>query len=175
MSLAIETAVRIFGAFLAIYSFAYLIETPKRYVLRAGLVGAFASLVYNVGVNVELGEVLASFLSALAVAFLSHTFARIFKAPVTLFLIAGILPTVPGTGMYQTVHYIIEGNQEMTAYYLTQTLEIAGVIALAIFIMDTVFGLLKRGGWKQNSLKYVRIVKSKAKNEVTDESGNDKG
>lgn len=165
MNLAAETTVRVFGAFLAIYSFAYLIETPKKYVLRAGLVGALGCLVYTFGMNTGLGEVLSSFLSALSVAFLSHTFARIFKAPVTLFLIAGILPTVPGTGMYQTVHYIIEGNQKMTAYYLTQTLEIAGVIALAIFVMDTVFGLLKKGGWKQNSLKYVRIVKSKVKSE----------
>lgn len=165
MNLAAETTVRVFGAFLAVYSFAYLIETPKKYVLRAGLVGALGCLVYTIGINTGLGEVLSSFLSALSVAFLSHTFARIFKAPVTLFLIAGILPTVPGTGMYQTVHYIIEGNQKMTAYYLTQTLEIAGVIALAIFVMDTVFGLLKKGGWKQNSLKYVRIVKSKVKSE----------
>lgn len=165
MNLAAETTVRVFGAFLAVYSFAYLIETPKEYVLRAGLVGALGCLVYTIGINTGLGEVLSSFLSALSVAFLSHTFARIFKAPVTLFLIAGILPTVPGTGMYQTVHYIIEGNQKMTAYYFTQTLEIAGVIALAIFVMDTVFGLLKKGGWKQNSLKYVRIVKSKVKSE----------
>ena len=165
MNLAAETTVRVFGAFLAVYSFAYLIETPKKYVLRAGLVGALGCLVYTIGINTGLGEVLSSFLSALSVAFLSHTFARIFKAPVTLFLIAGILPTVPGTGMYQTVHYIIEGNQKMTAYYLTQTLEIAGVIALAIFVMDTVVGLLKKGGWKQNSLKYVRIVKSKVKSE----------
>lgn len=165
MNLVVDTAIRVFGAFLAIYSFAYLIETPKKYVLRAGLVGALGCLVYTIGMNVGLGEVLSSFLSALSVAFLSHTFARVFKAPVTLFLIAGILPTVPGTGMYQTVHYIIEGNQKMTAYYLTQTLEIAGVIALAIFVMDTVFGLLKKGGWKQNSLKYVRIVKNKVKSE----------
>ena len=57
--------------------------------------------------------------------------------------------------MYYTVHYIIEGDSAMTAYYLTQTLEIAGVIALAIVIADTVFGLLKKGDWKQNSLKDV--------------------
>lgn len=161
MNLAVETAVRVFGAFLAVFSFAYLIETPKKYVLRAGLVGALGCLVYTIGMNTGLGEVLSSFLSALSVAFLSHTFARVFKAPVTLFLIAGILPTVPGTGMYQTVHYIIEGNQKMTAYYLTQTLEIAGVIALAIFVMDTVFSLLMKGDWKQNSLRYVRIAKNK--------------
>lgn len=171
MSLAVEIGIKVLGAFLAIYSFAYLVETPKKYVLRAGLVGALGCLVYTVGVEVGGNEVLSSFLSALAVAFLSHTFARVFKAPVTLFLIAGILPTVPGTGMYYSVHYIIEGNADMTAFYLTQTMEIAGVIALAIFVTDTVFGLMMKGDWKQNSLKYVRLGVGKSKN---GEQSNDK-
>ena len=87
--------------------------------------------------------VLASFLSALAIAFVSHVFARVFKAPVTVFLIAGILPTVPGAGMYRIVYYIIENDREMCGYYLLQTLEIAGMIALAIFIMDTIFRFRK--------------------------------
>lgn len=83
--------------------------------------------------------VLSSFFSALAIALTSHTFARVFKAPVTIFLIAGILPTVPGAGMYRIVYYIIANDSAKSSYYLIQTLEIAGVIALAIFIMDTVF------------------------------------
>ena len=91
----------------------------------------------------KMDVVLASFLSALAIAFVSHVFARVFKAPVTVFLIAGILPTVPGAGMYRIVYYIIENDREMCSYYLIQTLEIAGMIALAIFIMDTIFRFRK--------------------------------
>jgi len=37
------------------------------------------------------------------------------------------------------VYYIIANDSAKRSYYLIQTLEIAGVIALAIFIMDTVF------------------------------------
>ena len=73
------------------------------------------------------------------ISLLAHIFARIFKAPVTVFLIAGILPTVPGAGMYRAVYYIIADDRARSSYYLIQTLEIAGVIALAIFIVDAVF------------------------------------
>ena len=90
----------------------------------------------------ELGVVFSSFLSVLAIAFLAHLFARIFKEPVTVFLIAGILPTVPGAGMYRTAYYLIQNDSEKSGYYLLQTLEIAGVIALAIFIMDTLFKIV---------------------------------
>ncbi len=127
------------GSFLAIIGFAVLLETPKKYLFHAGIVGAIGGGVYLYCTQCGTSVVPASFLSALAIAFTSHTFARIFKAPVTVFLIAGILPTVPGAGMYRTVYYIIANDRGKCAYYLLQTLEIAAMIALAIFIVDTLF------------------------------------
>ena len=129
----------IVGSFIAITGFAVLLETPKKYLLHAGVTGAIGGGIYLYCTQREMDVVLASFLSALAIAFVSHVFARVFKAPVTVFLIAGILPTVPGAGMYRIVYYIIANDREMCSYYLIQTLEIAGMIALAIFIVDTVF------------------------------------
>lgn len=129
----------IVGSFIAITGFAVLLETPKKYLLHAGVTGAIGGEIYLYCTQREMDVVLASFLSALAIAFVSHVFARVFKAPVTVFLIAGILPTVPGAGMYRIVYYIIANDREMCSYYLIQTLEIAGMIALAIFIVDTVF------------------------------------
>lgn len=129
----------IVGSFIAITGFAVLLETPKKYLLHAGFTGAIGGGIYLYCTQRQMDVVLASFLSALAIAFVSHVFARVFKAPVTVFLIAGILPTVPGAGMYRIVYYIIANDREMCSYYLIQTLEIAGMIALAIFIVDTVF------------------------------------
>ena len=148
--------IQVSGAFLAIYGFAVLLDTPKKYLFHAGGVGAAGGLVYLICIQNGLGVVFSSFISALVVAVISHIFARIFKTPVTLFLIAGFLPTVPGAGMYRIVHYILEGNEKMTGYYLIQTLQIAGVFALAIFIIDTVFYSFQTGEWKQNSMKYIR-------------------
>lgn len=127
------------GCFAAVVAFAVLLETPKKYLPHAGAAGAIGGFAYLLGLQNDLSTVLAAFLSALAIALTSHTFARIFKAPVTIFLIAGILPTVPGAGMYRTVYYFITNDRARSSYYLVQTLEIAGMIALAIFIMDTLF------------------------------------
>ena len=129
--------IKVIGAFIAIFTFAVILETPKKYLWCAGVVGAVGWLVYLVSLAAGADEVPGTFLSALAIALVSHTFARVFKAPVTVFLIAGILPTVPGAGMYRIVYYIIAGDRTMSSYYLTTTLELAGVIAIAIFIVDT--------------------------------------
>lgn len=152
-------AVRVLGAFLAIFSFGVLIEIPKKFILKAGFVGAVGGLGYQVCMLLNKGDVTSSFVSALLAAVVAHTFARVYKTPVTLFLIAGVLPTVPGAGMYRTVHYILEENEKMAAHYLIQTLEIAGVIALAIFVVDTIFQAAQQGEWQQNSMKYVRQIK----------------
>ena len=139
-----ELIFAVLGSFIAIIGFAVLVETPRKYVLQAGIAGACGGGVYFFSSQCGLDVVTASFLSALAISLLAHIFARIFKAPVTVFLIAGILPTVPGAGMYRTVYYIIADDRTHAAYYLVQTLEIAGVIALAIFIMDALFRLRPR-------------------------------
>lgn len=136
----------VLGSFVAVIAFAVLLETPRKYIIHAGIIGAIGGFVYLFSLEQQFGTVLAAFFSALAIALMSHTFARIFKAPVIIFLIAGILPTVPGAGMYRIVYYIILNDNAMSSYYLVQTLETAGVIALAVFIMDSIFKLrIKKG------------------------------
>lgn len=129
----------VIGSFVAIIAFSILLETPRKYLIHTGVVGAIGGGVYLCCTLNGMDVVPASFLSALAIALTAHSFARIFKAPVTVFLIAGILPTVPGAGMYRTVYYIITNDRVKCSFYLLQTLEIAGMIALAIFIVDAIF------------------------------------
>lgn len=139
-----ELILVIISCFVAISGFAVLVEIPRKYIFQAGVAGAAGGGVYFFSIQHGLNVVLSSFLSALVIAFLANMFARIFKAPVTVFLIAGILPTVPGAGMYRTVYGIIQNDRAGASYYLLQTLEIAGVIALAIFIVDALFRIRMR-------------------------------
>lgn len=145
--------VKVIGAFIAIFAFAVLVEIPRKYLWCAGTVGAIGWFVYVLAGTCGAGEIFATFLSAAVIAFVSHIFARIFKVPVTVFLIAGILPTVPGAGMYRIVYYLIQKDTQMGGYYFVTTLELAGVIAIALFIVDAVFHMFQKG-WKQNSLRY---------------------
>lgn len=154
---------QIIGAFFAILGFAILLEIPKKYLVLAGIVAAIGWSIYLFSEKMGTGVVFASFFSALTVTLVSHLFARIMKTPVTIFLIAGIIPTVPGAGMYRIAYYMIMGDSEMYSYYFTETLKIAGVIALAIFIMDTIFKFFMKKGIKQNSLSYTRRKMNKRK------------
>ncbi len=147
-----QIAVQTIAAFLAVVFFGLLLEMPRRYLIDAGIVGGAAWLVYLLTVQWSGSNILAAFASTLVVAFISHIFARWFKAPVTAFLVAGILPAVPGASIYRCVFYVIRNDRSLATYYLVETLQIAGAIAVAIFIMDSIFRLIQDNEkrWKWN-------------------------
>jgi len=145
--------IKVFGAFIAIAAFAIMLETPKKYIGWAGVVGAIGWFAYLFAQNLGLEDVMATFLSSMAVAIVSHVFARVFKVPVTVFLVAGILPTVPGAGMYRIAYSVISRNSEMTAHYMISTLELAAAIAIGIFVVDAIFKVFQKD-FKQNSMTY---------------------
>lgn len=136
--------IQVIGAFFAVVAFSIIFSVPRKFLLYSGIAGATGWLTYLLIFQARDGVYFASFVAALVVALLSHSFARIFKAPVIVFLIPGILPLVPGVGMYRIVYYMITNDGNMTSYYFSYTMQIAGAIAIAIFIMDTVFRVFQK-------------------------------
>ena len=137
-------AVQVAGSFMAVLSFGLVLEMPKRYLIWSGLTGAVCWLVYLLVKGSTGSMIFGAFLSSLSVALMAHVFARRLRAPVNMFLVPGILPLVPGTSIYNSVYYIIRNQREESVYYLTETLQIAGAIALAVFLMDSLFKLTGR-------------------------------
>ena len=145
-------AVQVAGSFMAVLSFGLVLEMPKRYLIWSGLTGAVCWLVYLLVKGSTGSMIFGAFLSSLSVALMAHVFARRLRAPVNMFLVPGILPLVPGTSIYNSVYYIIRNQREQSVYYLTETLQIAGAIALAVFLMDSLFKLTGR----KNKIRSVK-------------------
>lgn len=132
---------QVMGAFLAILGFSAVMEVPKKLLLHTSCIGAAGWLVYLLIYKAGNTSVVACFWSAMIISLLSHISARALKSPVTVFLIGGILPLVPGAGMYRTAYSMIMQTSQEVYRNLQETLMIAGAIAVAIFIMDSVFRL----------------------------------
>jgi uncharacterized membrane protein YjjB (DUF3815 family) len=103
------------------------------------MTGSFGWFIYLIMMEFYDDKVLANFIATLIVALTSHILARIYKTPVTMFLIPGVIPLVPGAGMYQIVQSMVDNSVDRTAYYFFETMQMAGAIALGIFIIDTFF------------------------------------
>ena len=97
-------------------AFALMFHVPKQYYLCGGVAGAAGWLVYRaleLDVNSLMGPVFAG---AFTVVFLSRIFAVRKKCPVTMFLIPGIFPLVPGMGIYQTAQALVGSDWDLAAW-----------------------------------------------------------
>ena len=152
--------IQVVGAFFGIISVSIIYGIDRKFLKFCGFCGAFGWLIYLVLKYVTSSEPLRIFCATLVVALIAHIFARVLKAPVTVFLIPGILPLVPGLGMYRSVYNLIMVSNQMAGHYLLETLQSAGCIALAIFTMDTIFRMINQGLSRK---RYVREIEVKKK------------
>ena len=147
-----EIVLQVVSAFVGVVTLAVLFQVPKRYLLLTGVTGAVGWFVQLTMTELLENQVFVAFLAAFSVAIVSQIFARISKAPVTLYLVTGILPLVPGIGMYRTVYYLLQGNNKETSHYFAYTLQVAGMIALAIFVVDSFFKVVFQRQKKRKSV-----------------------
>lgn len=122
-------------AFFATLSFSVLFHVPKQQYLFCGFTGALGWLCY-IAVNSGGGSVVwASFLATVALTFISRIFAVLRRMPVTVFLICGIFPLVPGAGIYYTAYYFMTNEDVLALHKGLETIKIAVAIALGIVLM----------------------------------------
>lgn len=95
--------------------------------------------------------------AAVTVALFSEFMSRICKAPSTVFLVVGILPMVPGGGIYYTMEYGVQGNTEMFIEKGIETFAIAGAIAIGVSLASAIFRFYSYN--KTQRLKRLNRVK----------------
>ena len=82
-----------------------------------------------------LSLAVAVFFAALLVAAVSHLLAVVRRCPVTVFLICGIIPLVPGGGIFWTAYHLVADHLLLAAttgfVALKVTIAIAGGIIVA--------------------------------------------
>lgn len=127
-------------AYIACLAFTLIYNMRGKFVLLAPLGGSIAWIIYNMTAYTE-SDIVQNFIAIMAVSFYSEVMARIYKAPVTMFLVVGLLPLVPGAGIYYTMEYLVAGNQYAFGQSLVHTLAIAGALALGIVLVSSLFRL----------------------------------
>lgn len=126
----------ILSAFISTLGFSIVFHAQKKHLLICGAVGAISWTIYLLLNEQGSSPVLASFLATLIVTAISYLLAKKRKTPITVFLIAGIIPLVPGLGLYRMMSALLDEDYSLALNYATLTFEIAGVIAGAIVIVS---------------------------------------
>lgn len=131
-------------AFISTIGFAVIFNTPKASLFKSGLAGAFGWGIYIIVNHISESPVISTFMGALCIGLIGEFFAILFKTPITVYIIPGIVPLVPGFGLYNTMLSLLEKDYDGALFHGSQSLMIAMAIAGALTISLSVNSYRKR-------------------------------
>ncbi len=124
-------------AFLSTAGFAIFFNIPRDSVIKSSFGGAISWVVYIITRNIFSSSIAGTFLAAITVGFLGEFMAKRFRKPASIFIIPGIIPLVPGAGMYYTMLAIIDKDFTGAAELGTEAIFIAITIAIGIIVSSS--------------------------------------
>lgn len=140
-----------FVSFIITFGFGILFNIKGKKLLFAALGGGLSWYCYSLPLSLGLSEVSSLFISALVFSTYSEVLARIFKTPVTSFVICALFPLVPGSGMYYTMLATINGDLQNAVHLGINTLANAGTLALGVIFISTITSLIFRAKRKYST------------------------
>jgi uncharacterized membrane protein YjjB (DUF3815 family) len=112
-------------------------DAPKKLFIPAGFAGAMGYMVYFVLTeSFHMDSIYTSLLGSLTLGLLSHIMSRIFKAPVVIFMIPGIIPLVPGSIAFRATQQLVTLQFTDATNTFIRAILVAGAIALGLLISD---------------------------------------
>ncbi len=134
-----EILSNLFCSFAGTIGFAIMYNVPKKYYIGCGVTGMAGWIVYLLVSGMKyVSAAVGSFFGAFIVVLISRMLSVKMRCPITIFLISGILPLVPGAGIYNTVYYIVTNQLTQAALKGIESLKIAFAIVMGIVIVVSI-------------------------------------
>lgn len=132
-----ELVIQGIAALFSTAAFAVLYGTPHKYYPLCAVTGGIGWVLYLFLMQVfHLGIGTSTMAAAAAVTAFARCFAVSQKCPVTVFLISGIIPLVPGAGVYWMAYYLVMGDLNQAAVHGLGAAKAAVAIVLGISVIS---------------------------------------
>ncbi len=131
-------------AFGATAAFAYFFHINRYDIFWASLFGGAGWLVYLWAGKDLANPVAGFFAGALFVGLCAEFAAILFRKPATVYIVPGIIPFVPGGGMYETMLLAVQGDLAVASAMAIRTLSQAAAIAVGVALASSLSRLLAR-------------------------------
>ena len=140
-------------SFIGTIAFSHLFNVPKRHYFYCGLVGAVGYLCFCL-LNNNISAAMSTFVATMVVVLCSRILTVLRKCPITIFLISGIFPLVPGASVYYTAYYFVMNDLGEATIWGINSLKNAFAIVLGIvFIVSIPRQFFSVNYWKMRKRK----------------------
>ena len=140
----IEYIKNFFHAYISTVGFAIIFNTPKSALIKSGFVGGLGWIIYILTKNLSNSIIFSTFVASIGIALIGEYLAFVDKNPITIYIIPGIIPLVPGFGLYNTMLSIVEKRFDKVAEHGSETLMISMAIAGALVIVLSINSYIRQ-------------------------------
>ena len=124
-------------SFFGTVGFSVLFNVPKKYYVGCGATGMLGWLCYCV-MEPYTSDTVATFAATILVVLIARMLAVYMKTPITIFLVPGIFPLLPGANVYYTAYYLVTNNLAAASANGMTAVKIAFSMVLGIVLMFSV-------------------------------------
>lgn len=141
-------AVQLIASIVGCIGFSIIFNIHGPGMLLCALGGVIAWGVYSVTVSLGYSDLTGYFLGAAISSAYAEIMARVRKYPAISYLVVSIFPLIPGASVYYTMNFAVRGEMQRFADQGMHTIAIAGIMAVGIILVATVFRILSV--WKRS-------------------------
>ena len=128
---------RIITATIATYFFSYLFNIRKEHRFPTAIGGGLAQITFELCYLFCANNFYSMFLAAIVIALYGEIMARIQRTPVTTYVIAALIPLVPGKPIYDAMVFVVQDDLPSALDMGLRALGYSGLLALGIMIVST--------------------------------------
>lgn len=131
-------------SFVSTAAFAILFNVPRSTILQCGFVGMIGWMLYVSLQKISLDAILATLIASFVVTVVSQILARIYKTPVIVFSVAGIIPLVPGGLAYDAMRNVVLNHYDVAVQLAAKAFMLSGAIAMGLVFSEVLNQLFRR-------------------------------
>lgn len=142
---------QVITSFIASAAFGFIFNSPRKLLPHCGFVGMAGWLVYYIGMELGIDVIPATLLASFLVTVLSQLFSKLYKTPIIVFSVAGIIPLVPGGLAYDAMRNVVENQYDTAVQLAVKAFMISGAIAIGLISSEVINQIIRRSGRRKGA------------------------
>ena len=139
-----DIIIQLIVSFFSTAGIAIIFNVPRNTLFHCGFVGVIGWMIYYLLTEQGMDVVDASFFSSFIIAIVAHLYARRFKMPMIIFIVAGIIPLVPGGMAYNAMRNVVEDDYLQGLQYGLKAFLITGAIVMGLVFAEVLMQFVFR-------------------------------
>ena len=120
-----------------------IFRVRPRYLAVVSLIGGVCQAIYWLIIEyLKMDSFIAALAATVAVAAISEILARIARSPAIVFLLAGVIPIVPGSFLYRMMKEFIQEDVSRALYYGSEAVKISLGVAGGIVVVSVIVSIV---------------------------------